>query len=184
MADPHYEDDASQIAVLELPGEGVSLERNGCVRAYFSNPSPRWAHLEIGASHFAAYEEGDPEDILVDTTRRVQRAIREKRLGAARGEDEGEGKPRKTFQMDETKETLSTGGRRRTGTRDANADDEPQKYESSRVGTDALAASDAVRRGLRSAGISRPDSGAEYRTRGKKREKNKSVSEPVREVDG
>jgi hypothetical protein len=87
MADPHYEDDATQIAVLELPNEGVSLDGRdeSAVRVYFSNPSPRWAHVEVGASHFAAYESGDPEVMLAELTRRVQRAIREARAGGRRG---------------------------------------------------------------------------------------------------
>ena len=90
MADPHYEDDATQIVVLELPGEGVSLDgqsASSCVRVYFSNPSPRWARVEVGASHFTAYESVEPEFALAELTRRVRRAIREaRRYGSAGGE--------------------------------------------------------------------------------------------------
>ena len=90
MADPHYEDDATQIVVLELPGEGVSLDgqsASSCVRVYFSNPSPRWARVEVGASHFTAYESVEPEFALAELTRRVRGAIREaRRYGGAGGE--------------------------------------------------------------------------------------------------
>ena len=106
MADPHYEDDATQIVVLELPGEGVSLDgqsSSSCVRVYFSNPSPRWARVEVGASHFTAYESVEPEFALAELTRRVRGAIREaRRYGGAGGES-----PR-----DEKKKTFSPGNHR------------------------------------------------------------------------
>jgi hypothetical protein len=115
MADPHYEDDATQIAVLELPNEGVSLDGRdeSAVRVYFSNPSPRWAHVEVGASHFAAYESGDPEVMLAELTRRVQRAIREARAGGAGGEPTRADEKRNSLRERETPFAQSRGRSRR-----------------------------------------------------------------------
>ena len=147
MADPHYEVDATQIAVLELPGEGVSLDGRdeSAVRVYFSNPSPRWAHVEVGASHFAAYESGDPEVMLAELTRRVQRAIREARAGGAES-----GPP-----LDE-KEKRVPAGTAEFESRDVAASARAAATRSGdRFRSDALCAFDDVRRALRDAGVSR-----------------------------
>ena len=151
MADPHYEDDATQIVVLELPGEGVSLDgqsASSCVRVYFSNPSPRWARVEVGASHFTAYESVEPEFALAELTRRVRRAIREaRRYGGAGGES-----PR-----DEKKKPL----RFPPGTAELESRDVAPTARAAttrsgdRFRSDALAAFDDVRRALHDAGVSR-----------------------------
>ena len=151
MADPHYEDDATQIAVLELPNEGVSLDGRdeSAVRVYFSNPSPRWAHVEVGASHFAAYESGDPELMLAELTRRVQRAIREARAGGAGGEPTRDEKrnslrEKETAVGSESREVAEGPSARAATTRSGD-----------RFRSDALAAFDDVRRALRDAEVSR-----------------------------
>ena len=147
MADPHYEVDATQIAVLELPGEGVSLDgqSTSALRVYFSNPSPRWAHVEVGASHFAAYELGHPELVLAELTRRVQRAIREARAGGAES-----GPP-----LDE-KEKRVPAGTAEFESRDVAASARAAATRSGdRFRSDALCAFDDVRRALRDAGVSR-----------------------------
>jgi len=153
MADPHYEDDATQIAVLELPNEGVSLDGRdeSAVRVYFSNPSPRWAHVEVGASHFAAYESGDPEVMLAELTRRVQRAIREARAGGAGGEPTRADEKRNSLRERETavcpeSREVAEGPSARAATRSMSGD---------RFRSDALAAFDDVRRALRDAEVSR-----------------------------
>lgn len=147
MADPHYEVDATQIAVLELPGEGVSLDgqSTSALRVYFSNPSPRWARVEVGASHFAAYELGHPELVLAELTRRVQRAIREARAGGAES-----GPP-----LDE-KEKRVPAGTAEFESRDVAASARAAATRSGdRFRSDALCAFDDVRRALRDAGVSR-----------------------------
>ena len=150
MADPHYEVDATQIAVLELPGEGVSLDgqSTSALRVYFSNPSPRWARVEVGASHFTAYESVEPEFALAELTRRVRRAIREaRRYGSAGGEA-----PR-----DEKKKPL----RFPPGTAELESRDVAPTARAAttrsgdRFRSDALCAFDDVRRALRDAGVSR-----------------------------
>ena len=149
MADPHYEDDATQIVVLELPGEGVSLDgqsASSCVRVYFSNPSPRWACVEVGASHFTAYESVEPEFALAELTRRVRRAIREaRRYGGAGGESPRDEKKKRfppgTAEL-ESRDVAPTARAATTRSGD-------------RFRSDALAAFDDVRRALRDAGVSR-----------------------------
>ena len=146
MANPHYEDDATQIAVLELPSEGVSLDGQSAsaLRVYFSNPSPRWARVEVGASHFAAYESGHPEMVLAELTRRVRRAIREARAGGAtsRPPDREKRFPAGTAEPDARDAAVSA---RAASMRSGDA--------ASR--SDALHAFDDVRRALRDAAISR-----------------------------
>lgn len=149
MADPHYEDDATQIVVLELPGEGVSLDgqsASSCVRVYFSNPSPRWARVEVGASHFTAYESVEPEFALAELTRRVRGAIREaRRYGGAGGESPRDEKKKRfppgTTEL-ESRDVATTARAATTRSGD-------------RFRSDALAAFDDVRRALRDAGVSR-----------------------------
>ena len=149
MADPHYEDDATQIVVLELPGEGVSLDgqsASSCVRVYFSNPSPRWACVEVGASHFTAYESVEPEFALAELTRRVRRAIREaRRYGGAGGESPRDEKKKRfppgTAEL-ESRDVAPTARAATTRSGD-------------RFRSDALGAFDDVRRALRDAGVSR-----------------------------
>lgn len=66
MEDPHYEDDAQALHVVELPGEtvdGVPLERVTALRIYLYQPSPRWAALNIGIRHVAAFSSGTPRSI-------------------------------------------------------------------------------------------------------------------------
>lgn len=149
MADPHYEDDATQIVVLELAGEGVSLDgqsASSCVRVYFSNPSPRWARVEVGASHFTAYESVEPEFALAELTRRVRRAIREaRRYGGAGGES-----PR-----DEKKKRLPPGTAELESRDVAPTARAATTRSGDRFRSDALAAFDDVRRALRDAGVSR-----------------------------
>ena len=149
MADPHYEDDATQIVVLELPGEGVSLDgqsASSCVRVYFSNPSPRWARVEVGASHFTAYESVEPEFALAELTRRVRGAIREaRRYGGAGGESPRDEKKKRfppgTAEL-ESRDVAPTARAATTRSGD-------------RFRSDALAAFDDVRRALHDAGVSR-----------------------------
>ena len=148
MADPHYEVDATQIAVLELPGEGVSLDgqSTSALRVYFSNPSPRWARVEVGASHFTAYESVEPEFALAELTRRVRGAIREaRRYGGAGGESPRDEKKKRfppgTAEL-ESRDVAPTARAATTRSGD-------------RFRSDALAAFDDVRRALRDAGVSR-----------------------------
>lgn len=66
MEDPHYEDDAQALHVVELPSEtldGVPLNRVTALRVYIYQPSPRWAALDVGIRHVAIFSSGTPRSI-------------------------------------------------------------------------------------------------------------------------
>ena len=66
MEDPHYEDDAQALHVVELPAEsvhGVALRGVVALRIYLYQPSPRWAGRPIGVRHVAVFSSGSIKGI-------------------------------------------------------------------------------------------------------------------------
>lgn len=77
MSDPHYEDDAQALHVVQLP-DAITVDRDVCLRAYFHNPSPRWVGVDVQLRNLAAFARGDVASIRA--------AMVERETGARRGE--------------------------------------------------------------------------------------------------
>ena len=77
MSDPHYEDDAQALHVVQLP-DAITVDRDVCLRAYFHNPSPRWVGVDVQLRNLAAFARGDAASVRAAMVRRE--------TGARRGE--------------------------------------------------------------------------------------------------
>ena len=114
MADPHYEDDARRVHVVQLP-DAVTLDRDACLRAYFHNPSPRWVGVDVQLRNLTAFARGDAASVRAAAAGNCARRATNRHY-------ERESPRRGTHRMDEAggEETGDDRGRRRlAGTRDA-----------------------------------------------------------------
>ena len=76
MADPHYEDDAHAVHVVQLP-DAVTLDRDVCLRAYFHNPSPRWVGVDVQLRNLTAFARGDAASVRAAAAKRATGARRD-----------------------------------------------------------------------------------------------------------